>query len=118
MIAPLRDNKFADLPLFVGRDAETAAAEFYARFRSGRRFKSAGEGLSCALPAAAGICMLDNGVVIKLPEHDIDRAMQVLSTMERGSSCSSATDCLRSREPHPSRPEATPHRARGRRDRG
>ena len=26
VIAPLRDNKFASLPLFVGRDAETAAA--------------------------------------------------------------------------------------------
>ncbi len=32
VIAPLRDNKFSSLPLFVGRDAETAAAKFYARF--------------------------------------------------------------------------------------
>src|SRR5690606_37110244 len=28
VIAPLRDNKFASLPLFVGRDAERAAASF------------------------------------------------------------------------------------------
>ena len=27
---------------------------------------------------------LDNGVAIKLPEHDVDRAMQVLSTMDEG----------------------------------
>jgi cell division protein FtsQ len=83
VIAPLRDNKFADLPLFVGRDAETAAAEFYERFSQwpeiAKRVK--------AYVRVAGRrwdLMLNNGITIKLPEHDIDRAMQVLSTMEEG----------------------------------
>jgi cell division septal protein FtsQ len=32
VIAPLRDNKFSELPLFVGRDAETTAAALRALF--------------------------------------------------------------------------------------
>ncbi|KQS97888.1 MULTISPECIES: cell division protein FtsQ/DivIB [unclassified Rhizobium] len=83
VIAPLRDNKFSELPLFVGRDAETSAAEFYAGFSQwpeiSKRVK--------AYVRVAGRrwdLMLDNGITIKLPEHDIDRAMQVLSTMEEG----------------------------------
>jgi cell division protein FtsQ len=83
VIAPLRDNKFSELPLFVGRDAETSAAEFYARFSQwpeiSKRVK--------AYVRVAGRrwdLMLDNGIIIKLPEHDIDRAMQVLSTREEG----------------------------------
>ncbi|WP_275783490.1 cell division protein FtsQ/DivIB [Pararhizobium gei] len=83
VIAPLRDNKFAELPLFVGRDAETAAAEFHQRFSQwpeiAKRVK--------AYVRVAGRrwdLMLDNGITIKLPEHDLERAMQVLSTMEEG----------------------------------
>lgn len=40
VIAPLRDNKFASLPLFVGRDAETAAAAFYDEFSRWPEFRS------------------------------------------------------------------------------
>jgi cell division protein FtsQ len=83
VIAPLRDNKFSELPLFVGRDAETTAAGFYARFEQwpeiSKRVK--------AYVRVAGRrwdLILDNGINIKLPEHDLDRAMQVLSTMEEG----------------------------------
>ncbi|HTO31848.1 MAG TPA: cell division protein FtsQ/DivIB [Pararhizobium sp.] len=83
VIAPLRDNKFSELPLFVGRDAETSAAEFYARFSQwpeiSKRVK--------AYVRVAGRrwdLMLDNGITIKLPEQDIERAMQVLSTMDEG----------------------------------
>ncbi len=83
VIAPLRDNKFSELPLFVGRDAETTAAAFYARFEQwpeiSKRVK--------AYVRVAGRrwdLILDNGINIKLPEHDLDRAMQVLSTMEEG----------------------------------
>lgn len=83
VIAPLRDNKFAELPLFVGRDAETTAADFYKRFSQwpdmAKRVK--------AYVRVAGRrwdLILNNGIVVKLPEHDLDRAMQVLSTMEEG----------------------------------
>ncbi|KQY27042.1 cell division protein FtsQ/DivIB [Rhizobium sp. Root482] len=83
VIAPLRDNKFSELPLFVGRDAETAAADFYERFSQwpeiSRHVK--------AYVRVAGRrwdLTLDNGITIKLPEHDLERAMQVLSTMEEG----------------------------------
>lgn len=83
VIAPLRDNKFADLPLFVGRDAETAAAEFYERFAQwpeiAKRVKA-----YVRVASRRWDLMLDNGITIKLPEHDIDRAMQVLSMMEEG----------------------------------
>ncbi|SER53992.1 cell division protein FtsQ [Rhizobium sp. NFR03] len=83
VIAPLRDNKFAELPLFVGRDAETAAAGFYARFADWPEIASRVK----AYVRVAGRrwdLILDNGVMVKLPEQDLDRAMQVLSTMEEG----------------------------------
>ncbi|MEA3534470.1 cell division protein FtsQ/DivIB [Rhizobium sp. CC-YZS058] len=83
VIAPLRDNKYAALPLFVGRDAETAAADFYARFADWPEIQKRVK----AYVRVAGRrwdLVLDNGVIVKLPEHDLDRAMQVLSTMEEG----------------------------------
>ena len=83
VIAPLLDNKFSSLPLFVGRDAETAAAKFYERFSDWPEIRARVK----AYVRVAGRrwdLMLDNGITIKLPEHDLDRAMQVLSTMEEG----------------------------------
>lgn len=83
VIAPLRDNKLSSLPLFVGRDAETAAADFYEQFSAWPEIRARVK----AYIRVAGRrwdLQLDNGVVIKLPEHDLDRAMQVLSTMEEG----------------------------------
>ncbi|OOG74033.1 Cell division protein FtsQ [Ensifer sp. M14] len=80
-IAPLRDNKFAALPLFVGRDAETAAADFYDEFSRWPEIRSRVK----AFVRVAGRrwdLRLDNGIVVKLPEHDVARAMQVLSDME------------------------------------
>ncbi|WEX76341.1 cell division protein FtsQ [Sinorhizobium numidicum] len=81
VIAPLRDNKFAALPLFVGRDAETAAAGFYDEFSRWPEFRSRVK----AFVRVAGRrwdLRLDNGIVVKLPEKDVARAMQVLSEME------------------------------------
>lgn len=81
VIAPLRDNKFAALPLFVGRDAETAAADFYDEFSRWPEIRSRVK----AFVRVAGRrwdLRLDNGIVVKLPEHDIARAMKVLSDME------------------------------------
>ncbi|WP_075292217.1 cell division protein FtsQ/DivIB [Pararhizobium arenae] len=83
VIAPLRDNKLSSLPLFVGRDAETAAADFYEKFSAWPEIRDRVK----AYIRVAGRrwdLQLDNGIVIKLPEQDLERAMQVLSTMEEG----------------------------------
>nr|WP_153317758.1 cell division protein FtsQ [Sinorhizobium medicae] len=81
VIAPLRDNKFASLPLFVGRDAETAAAAFYDEFSRWPEFRSRVK----AFVRVAGRrwdLRLHNGVVVKLPEKDVARAMSVLAHMQ------------------------------------
>jgi len=82
IIAPLRDSKFASLPLFVGKDADAAAARFVddmaewpeirARVRAyvrvaGRRWD----------------LHLDNGVVLKLPETNVPKALTVLARLEK-----------------------------------
>jgi cell division protein FtsQ len=82
VIAPLRDNKFSELPLVVGRDAETAAAALQAEFSdwpdvrkrvkafvwvSGRRWD----------------LHLDNGVIVKLPAGDVDQALATLSRLDK-----------------------------------
>lgn len=81
VIAPLRDNKFSTLPLFVGRDAETAAAGFAAEFDSWPEIKSRVK----AYIRVAGRrwdLQLHNGIVVKLPEHNVPRAMDELATLE------------------------------------
>lgn len=81
VIAPLRDNKFANLPLFVGRDAETAAAGFYDEFSRWPEFRSRVK----AFVRVAGRrwdLRLDNGIIVRLPERDVARAMKVLAEME------------------------------------
>lgn len=81
VIAPLRDNKFASLPLFVGRDAETAAAtveEEFAMF----------PGIASRVKAFVRVAgrrwdiHLDNGVVVKLPEDDVGAALAKLSRLD------------------------------------
>lgn len=81
VIAPLRDNKFSSLPLFVGRDAETAAAEFADEFENWPELKARVK----AYIRVAGRrwdLRLDNGIVVKLPEHNVPRAMDVLATLD------------------------------------
>ncbi|MGQ3296396.1 MAG: cell division protein FtsQ/DivIB, partial [Shinella sp.] len=81
VIAPLRDNKFSKLPLFVGRDAETAAAGFADEFDNWPELKSRVK----AYIRVAGRrwdLRLDNGIVVKLPELNVPRAMDVLATLE------------------------------------
>ena len=81
VIAPLRDNKFSALPLFVGRDAETAAAEFADEFDNWPELKARVK----AYIRVAGRrwdLRLDNGIVVKLPEHNVPRAMDVLATLD------------------------------------
>ncbi|WP_331371624.1 cell division protein FtsQ [Sinorhizobium chiapasense] len=81
VIAPLRDNKFAALPLFVGRDAETAAAGFYDEFSRWPEFRSRVKAF-VRVSSRRWDLRLDNGIIVKLPEDDIARAMKVLSAME------------------------------------
>jgi cell division protein FtsQ len=81
VIAPLRDNKFSNLPLFVGRDAETAAAAFEKQFDAWPQIKARVR----AYVRVAGRrwdLRLDNGIIVKLPEDNIARAMEVLSALE------------------------------------
>lgn len=80
-IAKLRDNKFAHLPLFVGKDAGTGAEEIMHDLDRWPAVK----GRVKALMRVAGRrwdLKLDNGVVIKLPEHDMDRAMAELAEFD------------------------------------
>jgi cell division protein FtsQ len=81
-IAKLRDNKFAHLPLFVGKDAGTGADEIMHDLDRWPAVKSRVK----ALIRVAGRrwdLKLDNGVVIKLPERDMDRAMAELAEFDK-----------------------------------
>jgi cell division protein FtsQ len=81
-IAALRDNKFAHLPLFVGKDAGTGAEEIMHDLERWPEMKARVK----ALMRVAGRrwdLQLDNGVVIKLPERDMDRAMAELDEFDR-----------------------------------
>lgn len=80
-IAKLRDNKFAYLPLFVGKDAGTGADEIMHDLDRWPAVKVRVK----ALMRVAGRrwdLKLDNGVVIKLPEHGMDRAMAELDQFD------------------------------------
>lgn len=82
VIAPLRDNKFAALPLFVGRSAETAAASVVDEFAAWPDIRSRIK----AFVRVAGRrwdVYLDNGIVVKLPEDNVQQAMAVLSKMNK-----------------------------------
>jgi cell division protein FtsQ len=80
-IAALRDNKFAHLPLFVGTDAGTGAEEIMHDLERWPAVKVRVK----ALMRVAGRrwdLKLDNGVVIKLPERNMDRAMAELDEFD------------------------------------
>lgn len=82
VIAPLRDNKFAKLPLFVGRDAETAAASIDEAFAKWPDVRSHVK----AFVRVAGRrwdLYLDNGVIVKLPEDNIDGALARLTKIDK-----------------------------------
>lgn len=82
VIAPLRDHKFASLPLFVGRDAEQAAVTFETLFAGWPDLRQRVK----AYVRVAGRrwdLHLDNGVVIRLPEEGVDDALVRLSRLER-----------------------------------
>ncbi|WP_246318791.1 cell division protein FtsQ/DivIB [Peteryoungia desertarenae] len=81
VIAPLRDNKFAHLPLFVGRDAETAAADIEEQFA---RWPSIASRVKAFVRIAGRRwdIHLQNGVIVKLPEANIDAALALLARFD------------------------------------
>lgn len=81
VIAPLRDSKFASLPLFVGRDAEVAASSFEGELAAWPELKQRVR----AYVRVAGRrwdLHLDNGIVLKLPATNVEKALGVLSRLE------------------------------------
>jgi cell division protein FtsQ len=85
VIAPLRDNKFAALPLFVGRDAETAAASVTEEFAKWPDLRSHIKAY-VRIAGRRWDLYLDSGIVIKLPEDNVEGAMALLAKMDKDES--------------------------------
>lgn len=81
MIAPLRDNKFAALPLFVGRDAETGAAGFVAQLADWPEIRNRVRAY-VRIAGRRWDLHLDNGIVVKLPEENLPQALQLLARLD------------------------------------
>lgn len=81
VIAPLRDNKFASLPLFVGRDAERAAASTETEFAN---WPAISQQIKAYVRVAGRRwdVHLDNGIVVRLPETGMAEAMDRLGRLE------------------------------------
>ncbi len=82
VIAPLRDNKFASLPLFVGDGAQLEAAAFAEQLSNWPDVQARIKAYICVGGRRWDLRM-DNGVVVRLPEENIARAMHTLSTLEQ-----------------------------------
>jgi cell division protein FtsQ len=81
IIAPLRDNKFASLPLFVGRDAEKAASGFEDEMAEWPELKQRVRAF-VRVASRRWDLHLDNGIVIKLPEDNVGDALKRLAKFE------------------------------------
>ncbi|WP_312621112.1 cell division protein FtsQ/DivIB, partial [Agrobacterium pusense] len=81
VIAPLRDNKFASLPLFVGRDAETGAAGFVEQLADWPEIRSRVRAY-VRIAGRRWDLHLDNGIVVKLPEENLPQALQLLARLD------------------------------------
>ncbi len=82
IIAPLRDNKFASLPLFVGRGAELAAASFEDELAAWPDIKARVKAY-VRIAGRRWDLHLDNGIVLKLPENNVAEALAVLKRLEK-----------------------------------
>lgn len=82
VIAPLKDNKFASLPLFVGRDAEIAAASFAQEMDKWPEIKDRVRAY-VRVSSRRWDLHLDNGIVLKLPEERIPSALALLAKLEK-----------------------------------
>ncbi|HCL65451.1 MAG TPA: cell division protein FtsQ [Rhizobium sp.] len=81
VIGPLRDNKFSVLPLFVGRDAEVAAASVESEFARWPEIASRVKAYVRVASRRWDI-HLDSGIVVKLPEEGLDAALALLSRLQ------------------------------------
>ncbi|MCO5730293.1 cell division protein FtsQ/DivIB [Rhizobium sp. SSA_523] len=81
VIAPLRDNKFASLPLFVGRDAEKNATEFLDEMANWPDIRNRVQAF-VRVASRRWDLHLGNGVVIMLPEDNLDQALKLLTEFE------------------------------------
>jgi len=81
VIAPLRDNKFASLPLFVGRDAETAAASIDEEFSKWPSIASRVKAF-VRVGGRRWDVHLDNRVVVRLPEGNVAGALALLNRFD------------------------------------
>lgn len=81
VIAPLRDNKFAALPLFVGRDAETGAASFMEQLEAWPDVRSKVKAY-VRISGRRWDLHLNNGIIIKLPEENVAKALHLLSRLD------------------------------------
>lgn len=78
VIAPLRDNKFSQLPLVVGRGAEVAATSLETEFAKWPQIRARVKAYVWVSGRRWDLHM-DNGVAVKLPEDDVDLALARLS---------------------------------------
>lgn len=81
VIAPLRDNKFASLPLFVGRDAETAAAAIDEEFSQWPAIASRVKAF-VRVGGRRWDVHLDNDIVVRLPEENVPGALALLNRFD------------------------------------
>ncbi len=82
VIAPLVDNKFTDLPLFVGRDAETAAEKFEADFAKWPDVRSQVKAY-VRIAGRRWDLHMKNGIIVKLPETGVEQALTLLTRMDQ-----------------------------------
>ena len=81
VIAPLRDNKFASLPLFVGRDAETAAAAIDEEFSKWPAIASRVKDF-VRVGGRRWDGHMQNGIVVRLPEENVPGALALLNRFD------------------------------------
>lgn len=81
VIAPLRDNKFASLPLFVGRDAETAAAAIDEEFSQWPAIASRVKAF-VRVGGRRWDVHLESGIVVRLPEENVPGALALLNRFD------------------------------------
>ncbi|WP_337266981.1 cell division protein FtsQ/DivIB [Oryzifoliimicrobium ureilyticus] len=82
VIAPLRDNKFSTLPLVVGRDAEKAAESIERDFANWPDIRGRVKAFVWVSGRRWDLHM-DNGIVVKLPEEDVDQALARLAKLQK-----------------------------------
>ncbi len=82
VLGPLRDPVFASLPLVVGRGAALKAREFLASLDHHRQVRDQVRA-SILVAERRWNLRLKNGLDVRLPEGDIDSALDLLASLDR-----------------------------------